>query len=170
MQEGKDARSERVAQGPQKGQRRAGNRQGVREVTFGIRVAVVADVEAIFQVRTSVRENHLDHAQLAQMGITPAAVTAMIAAEPCTWVAEEAGRVLGFSMIDLEEGSLFAAFVLPDHEGRGIGSQLVAAAEHALFTAHDEIWLETGATTRAAGFYRRLGWRDAGGRARATSG
>ena len=34
-----------------------------------------------------------------------------------------------FSIIEPEGGALFAAFVLPHHEGHGIGRQLVAAAE-----------------------------------------
>lgn len=122
------------------------------------RLARAADVAGIFHVRISVSENHLSRAQLAEMGITEDAITDMIATEPCAWVAVEGDQVLGFSMIDNEEGSLFAAFVLPAHEGRGIGARLVALAEAELFHHHPAIWLTTGATTRAAGFYRRLGW------------
>lgn len=89
----------------------------------------------------------------------------MIAAEPCAWVAVESEMVVGFSMIDQEEGSLFAAFVLPSHEGRGVGRSLVNEAEKHLFARHGVCWLETGSKTRAADFYRRLGWsneQDAG--------
>lgn len=130
-----------------------------------IRPAETADVASIFAVRTSVKENALSVADLADMGITPESVAAMIAAEPCAWVAVESETVIGFSMIDQEEGSLFAAFVLPSHEGRGVGRSLVNEAERHLFARHSTCWLETGGTTRAAGFYRRLGWlneQDAG--------
>ncbi len=113
----------------------------------------------IFAVRTSVTENPLTTQQLAEIGVTPASITQMIAATPCAWVAVQDGTVIGFSMIDRDEGGMFAAFVLPDYEGLGIGKMLVRMAEDALFQHHAKIWLETGATTRAAGFYRHLGWQ-----------
>ena len=123
-----------------------------------IRPATPEDLPAITHVRTSVRENHLSVEEMAELGITPETVTQMILASPCCWVAVEDGAVVGFSMIDAEEGSLFAAFVLPSHEGKGVGKWLVQVAEDQLFTTHSTIWLETGRTTRAAGFYRSLGW------------
>jgi ribosomal protein S18 acetylase RimI-like enzyme len=130
-------------------------------MTAQIRPAFVSDVPDIFHVRTSVRENHLSLEQLAQMGITKEAVAGMIASSPCAWVAIVDDLLVGFSMIDMDEASLFAAFVLPTHEGRGLGRKLVLAAEEKLFERHEEIWLETGRNTRALGFYRRLGWGNA---------
>ena len=123
-----------------------------------IRPATPRDVAGIFHVRTSVRENVLSRTELAQMGITEAAITELITDGPCAWVAVDGDEVVGFSMIDAQEGSLFAAFVLPSHEGRGLGRRLVDAAEGQLFRDHAVAWLETGAATRAAGFYRKLGW------------
>lgn len=134
-------------------------------MSIQIRPAETADVAGIFNVRTSVNENTLSVAELADMGITPESVAAMIAAELCAWVAVESETIVGFSMIDQQEGSLFAAFVLPSHEGRGVGRSLVNEAEKQLFAQHAACWLETGSATRAAGFYRRLGWlneQDAG--------
>jgi len=127
-------------------------------MTSCIRAATPDDVDAIFVVRTSVTENLLTLAQLSGMGITKATVTRMIAESPCAWVAVEDNKVVGFSMINGDSGSLFAAFVLPAHEGKGLGTALVRVAEDALFQRHQLIWLETGKTTRAAGFYRHLGW------------
>ena len=124
-----------------------------------IRLGTEHDVPAMFRVRTSVRENHLSMLELAAMGITPEALRGAIQAEPCAWVAIEAGEVLGFAMVDLQEACLFAAFVLPEQERRGIGRALIAACEAALFARHDMIWLETAGTSRAAGLYQRLGWR-----------
>ncbi len=123
-----------------------------------IRPATPEDLPAITHVRTSVHENHLSVEEMAELGITPEVVTQMILASPCCWVAVEDGAIVGFSMIDAEQGSLFAAFVLPSHEGKGIGRRLVQVAEDQLFTTHSTIWLETGRTTRAARFYRSLGW------------
>lgn len=123
-----------------------------------IRPAEPRDVEGIFQVRTSVTENTLTVTQLAEFGITKASITAMILSAPCAWVAVDREKVVGFSMVDLDEGSLFAAFVLPSYEGKGLGKKLVQAAEDALFRRHQVAWLKTGKATRAAGFYRHLGW------------
>jgi GNAT superfamily N-acetyltransferase len=82
----------------------------------------------------------------------------MIEAELCTWVALDGEIIIGFSMILSDEGCLFAAFVLPTYEGRGIGKALVDVAEQQLFLTHEQIWLETEKHSRAAGFYQRLGW------------
>lgn len=127
-------------------------------MSIQIRTADTSDVAGIFHVRTSVNENILSMDELSNMGITETSITKMIASDQCAWVAVQDGEVIGFSMIDVDEGSLFAAFVLPSHEGRGVGRGLVEAAEVALFARHAVCWLETGSTTRAAGFYRRLGW------------
>lgn len=131
-----------------------------------VRLARASDVGGIFHVRTSVSENVLTMSELAGMGITEASVAAMIEGSPCAWVASEGALVVGFSMIDPVEGALFAAFVLPSHEGKGIGKVLVQTAEAVLFAHHAVIWLETAKASRAAGFYRRLGWgneKDIGG-------
>ncbi|WP_425375408.1 GNAT family N-acetyltransferase [Rhizobium deserti] len=92
------------------------------------------------------------------MGVTHASISEMISGSPCAWVAILDHEIVGFSMIDVAQASLFAAFVLPLHEGKGLGSQLVLLAEDELFQHHSEIWLETEKNSRAAGFYRHLGW------------
>lgn len=61
-------------------------------------------------------------------------------------------------MIIPEEASLFAAFILPEYEGKGVGKKLIDGAEQALFKQHQTIWLKTGKKNRAAGLYRHLGW------------
>lgn len=140
-------------------------------MTIKIRPATTDDIAGIFHVRTHVRENHMSRDELTRAGITEVAVAGMIASQPCAWVAVTGDAVtgdavMGFSMVDLDEGSLFAAFVLPESEGQGIGRELVLLAEDALFARHPAAWLETGAATRAAGFYRALGWgneQDIGG-------
>lgn len=123
-----------------------------------IRPARVADVDAMFRVRTSVRENALTTDELAGMGITPDAIATAIRGSPCAWVAEVDGEVVGFVMVDLDTACLFAAFVLPGHEGRGIGKGLIRTCEAALFERHAVAWLETARDSRAAGVYRHLGW------------
>jgi ribosomal protein S18 acetylase RimI-like enzyme len=129
-------------------------------MSLEIRLAVRSDVSDLFRVRTSARENHLSMVRLSRMGITEISIAEMISASPCAWVAISGNEIVGFSMIDIDEGSLFAAFVLPSQEGKGIGRQLVQAAEEKLFEHHAHIWLETAKTSRAAGFYRHLGWNE----------
>lgn len=126
-----------------------------------IRPATPADVPGMFHVRTAATENALSAAQLAELGITPAAIAQMLRAAPCGWVALDGDTVVGFSMVDLDEACLFAAFVLAAHEGRGIGTALIRAAEEALFARHARAWLVTAAASRAARLYRHLGWGHA---------
>lgn len=95
---------------------------------------------------------------MEQMGITESAVTDMIEKSHCAWVAVDDGKVIGFSMILPDEGCLFAVFVLPEYEGRGVGRSLVDLAEQELFKHHKVVWLETDKNSRAAKFYMRLGW------------
>ena len=124
-----------------------------------IRLAEQADIPAIFAIRTSVRENHLSREQLTEMGITPDAISQAMEAAPCVWVAEVEGVAVGFAMADAEDGCVFAAFVLPEFEGLGLGRRLMARAEDFLFQHHLSIWLETAENSRASGFYRNLGWQ-----------
>ena len=104
-----------------------------------IRVANVGDIDTIFEIRTRVRENHLSREQLADIGVTPEAIREVIANAPCSWVAEVDGTPVGFSMADLEDACVFAAFVLPDYEGLGLGRLLMAKAEAFLFEQHSTI-------------------------------
>ncbi|EKS6728162.1 GNAT family N-acetyltransferase [Enterobacter mori] len=123
-----------------------------------IRIALSSDIEGIFDVRTSVKENHLSREEMERMGITESVISDMIEKSRCAWVAEDDGKLIGFSMILPYEACLFAAFVLPKYEGRDLGRRLVSLAEQELFKHHEVAWLETDKNSRAAEFYRRLGW------------
>lgn len=129
-----------------------------------IRPAVRADIAALFDIRTSVRQNHLSIEQLAGLGITPETIAETIAAAPCAWIAEQDGQPAGFAMADLDAGEVFALFIKPAFEGLGLGRQLLSQAEAALFQHHPVIRLTTDgdAAIRANGFYQRQGWRQAG--------
>jgi GNAT superfamily N-acetyltransferase len=75
------------------------------------------------------------------------------------WVAEDAGRIVAFSMAYAAEGKVFALFTLPGFEGRGCGSRLLDEALTWLKSlGHERAWLSTGRGTRAQAFYERRGW------------
>lgn len=124
-----------------------------------VRIANQADIAAVFDIRTSVKENHLSRAQLTEMGITADALQQAMLEAPCVWIAEVDGVAAGFSMVNVEDGCVFAAFVRPEYEGYGLGRSLMEKAEGLLFQHHPQIWLETAEASRASGFYRTLGWR-----------
>lgn len=127
-----------------------------------LRLATPADVDALFAIRVAVTDNALTGDQLADLGITPDAIGAAILAEPCAWVVEIAGEVVGFSMVDDSAGEVFALFVRPEWQGRGFGGRLLVAAEQALFQRHAMIWLVTDGSpgVRANSLYRAHGWRQ----------
>lgn len=129
-----------------------------------IRRARPEDVELLFDIRTSVRENHQSREELASIGVTPETVAEMLRTTSRAWVAEVDGEAAGFAMADAAEGTVFAMFVRPGWEGHGAGRALMGEAEAWLFGGGwEEIWLLTGRdpALRANGFYRRLGWTAA---------
>lgn len=130
-----------------------------------IRLATLADVEALFEVRTSVRENHQSRAELATIGVTPESIAEMLGSSSRAWLAEADGQAVAFAMADAGQATIFAMFVRPGYEGRGLGRALMREAEGWLFSqACQEIWLLTGGdpSLRAHGFYVHLGWASAG--------
>lgn len=127
-----------------------------------IRRAEVGDIEGIFSVRTRVVENHMTHAELAEIGVTATALPAMLDGPGCGWVALDGASVVAFAMANAQQASIFALFVLPAYENRGLGRRLLHAAEQWLRAQGClHLWLETDANdhVRAHGFYRHLGWR-----------
>lgn len=76
------------------------------------------------------------------------------------WIAEYDGDVVAFCYADKVNASIWALFVLPGHEGKGLGKALLKQAVEWLFeTGHVRVHLSTGANTRADRFYAAQGWR-----------
>ena len=123
-----------------------------------IRRATHADIARIMAIRHAVRENRLSDPNV----VTAADCARFIdRAEIWVWVAE--GVVQGFSAGDPDNGEIWALFVDPGHEGRGIGRALLAQACATLRSAgHGAATLGTDAGTRAERFYRTAGWIDGG--------
>jgi GNAT superfamily N-acetyltransferase len=124
-----------------------------------VREARGADLPGITRVRTSVAENLLTREQLAERGVTEASIAASFLADSKGWVALSGDEVVAFCIADRVSRSIFALFVLPPFEARGLGSRLLnLAVDWLCANGADTVWLTTGPTTRAASFYERRGW------------
>jgi GNAT superfamily N-acetyltransferase len=124
-----------------------------------IRPATLGDIPRIFEIRNSVGENRLSDPSV----VTEAHVASFIANE-ALWVWQEAdGIVTGFAGSDRRDGSIWALFVAPGHEGKGIGRALLKHACDALRAAgHTAAILTTEPGTRAERHYRADGWSVSG--------
>lgn len=131
-----------------------------------LRPATITDVETLFAIRCSVEENHQSREELVELGITPASVAEMIAGgEFACLIAEIEGKPVGFAMADYKEAYLFALFVRPEAEKRGVGSLLLRETEKMLaMRGLKSVYLVTGAdeSLRAVGFYKKQGWQITG--------
>lgn len=128
---------------------------------MNIRRATVEDVDAIFDVRTCVIENHMSEAQLAEMGVTRESTRQVILDDSLPiWCAFEKDSMVGFASIKIEDSELFALFVRPECEGKGVGSALHDAAVNWWFEYHpnEPLNLNTEKIARAFTFYQKRGW------------
>jgi len=122
-----------------------------------IRKATRADYPRMSEIRFAVRENQLANPSR----IAP--VVDWLFEHSIFWVWEEDGAIQGFSAADPRDGSIFALFVDPSYEGRGIGRALLPLACDVLREAgHTTATLTTEAGTRAERFYRADGWIEVG--------
>ena len=122
-----------------------------------LRTAVRSDMPALWEVRYAVRENTLTPGRIGDEELLRSIET-----EGRGWVAEADGRVLGFA-IGLNTGNVWALFVRPEAEGRGIGSALHAAMLDWFATQPlDTLWLGTDPHSRAYGFYLAHDWMHVG--------
>ena len=128
-----------------------------------IREIAVNDIPDLFVVRPQTRENAMSVEELASIGITPDSIEAAIRGSHKGWLFEENGEVGGFAMGDSDKGELTVMAMLPVHEGKGIGGQLLRNVECWLESEGcKRIWLttDTNPKLRAYGFYLSQGWED----------
>lgn len=135
-----------------------------RPVVHAIRPMCVDDMDAIFEVRTSVQHNHMSDDQLREIGITRERVAEQLqAGEVAGWCAICGDRVEGFSLATGHTREINALFVLPEKSGYGMGKDLLEeAVEYLRRQAPGPVRLRTDPTTPAYAFYLRRGWRDTG--------
>src|SRR5450830_494397 len=119
------------------------------------RRACAADIPAMSAIRLEVTKNVLRD---------PAKVTRQMYLDYLEeagrgWVAEVDGEVAAFCYAAREEGAIWALFVAPGYEGRGLAKHLLGLAVDYLFALGVEtIRLSTGEDTRADRFYAKQGW------------
>ncbi len=124
-----------------------------------IREAVLDDIPGMQVVRNAVKENQLSDPAL----VSDADCAAFISVRGKGWVAIENDTVIGFAIADMKEHNIWALFVDPDYEKKGIGKQLHDRMLNWYFSQTKEtVWLGTAPGTRAASFYRKAGWKETG--------
>ena len=124
-----------------------------------IREATVNDIPQIQVVRNSVKENMLSDPAL----VTDKDCEEFITVRGKGWVCEMDQRIVGFAIADLKENNIWALFLHPDYEGKGIGQILQNTMLDWYFSCTQEtVWLGTAFHTRAEQFYRKAGWKEVG--------
>lgn len=120
-----------------------------------IREAKINDIKQIQVVRNSVTENTLSNPDL----VTDQDCEEFITVRGKGWVCEIENKIVGFAIVDLKEKNIWALFLDPKFEKKGIGQQLHNIMLDWYFTqTKDTIWLGTAFNTRAEQFYRKAGW------------
>jgi GNAT superfamily N-acetyltransferase len=123
---------------------------------MNFREAKVGDIPALSEVRRAVKENVLSDPRK----VTREMYAAYLEESGKGWLCEVGGEVVGFCVASAGDASIWALFVKPSYEGRGIGKRLLRLATDWLFeTGATSIALSTGAHTRADRFYEEQGWR-----------
>ena len=123
------------------------------------RIATISDWSTMHQVRMSVRENILSD----PTKVTVADFQVILNTGGKAWVCEVNKQVVGFCILDFEKQNVWALFLLPEFEGKGIGKKLHDnMIEWAGDKGMEYLWLSTDPGTRAAGFYRKKGWKEVG--------
>ena len=123
------------------------------------REAIKEDIKQIQIVRNSVKENVLSNPNL----VTDEDCEEFMTVRGKAWVCEIDNQIVGFAIADLKENNIWALFLHPDHEKKGIGRILHQTMMDWYFTQTKEtVWLGTAFNTRAEQFYRKAGWKEVG--------
>lgn len=120
-----------------------------------LREATLQDYPGMHMVRMAVKENVLNNPDL----VTQKDYEEMIISKGKGWVYEINRTIAGFSIIDLSTKNIWALFVHPDHEKKGIGKKLFERMMNWGFAQGvDSFWLSTAPHSRAEQFYKAAGW------------
>lgn len=124
-----------------------------------LREARLTDIPQMQRVRVSVKENTLSNPGL----IKEKDYREYLSERGKGWLYEEDNVVVGFAIIDRVDNNVWALFIHPVSERKGIGRSLHKAMLDWYFSkTSDTIWLSTAPYTRAEKFYRKAGWKQNG--------
>ena len=124
-----------------------------------IRVAGIEDIAAMHAIRLAVRENALSDPSK----VRPSDYERYLTTRGRGWVHVLDGAITGFAIADADARSVWALFVTPEFEGRGIGRRLHDVMVDWLFrSSSGTVWLTTEPGTRAARMYAGSGWQHVG--------
>lgn len=123
------------------------------------REAGLTDIPQMQMVRNAVTENTLSDPAL----VSDEDVADYITRRGKGWVCEVDNIIVGFAIADLEDNNVWALFIQPGFDKKGIGRKLHDDMLNWYFQQTDiTIWLGTGPGTRAEQFYRKAGWNETG--------
>lgn len=127
--------------------------------SMNFREAGIDDISGMHVVRVAVKENPLPDPGM----ITTEDYADFLVNRGKGWLCETGGSIIGFAIADLEDHNVWALFITPGHEGKGVGKRLQQLMLDWYFNQTDEtIWLGTSPGTRAEQFYRLTGWKQTG--------
>ena len=123
------------------------------------REAEIKDIHQMHVVRTSVKENVLSNPGL----VTLQDYKDYLTTRGKGFVCEIDNIIVGFSIVDLIDKNVWALFVDPAYEGKGIGKKLHDLMLNWYFSQTTEtLWLGTEPNTKAEIFYRKNHWMENG--------
>ena len=123
------------------------------------RQAQITDIAQIQIVRNSVKENPLSDPAL----VPDKDVEDYITRRGRGWVCEIDNMIVGFAIVSITDHNVWALFIQPGFEKKGIGRRLHDEMMDWYFNQTKEtIWLGTAPGTRAEIFYRKAGWKEVG--------
>ena len=123
------------------------------------RLANTDDIKGIMKVRMSVKENILNNPDL----VTEKDCDEYLNIYGKGWVCVIKNSIVGFSIVGLKQKNIWALFVDPQFERKGIGRKLHDLMMDWYFSQTQEtVWLGTSPDTRAEKFYTKAGWTPVG--------
>jgi GNAT superfamily N-acetyltransferase len=123
------------------------------------REATKADIPQIQIVRNAVTQNVLSNPAL----VPDTDVENYITNRGKGWVCQIDETIVGFAIADLVDNNIWALFILPSAEAKGIGKKLHQIMLDWYFLQTDTtVWLSTDTQSRAATFYALQGWKAVG--------
>jgi ribosomal protein S18 acetylase RimI-like enzyme len=124
-----------------------------------LREATINDIPQMQLVRNSVKENQLSDPAL----VSDKDCEEYISERGKGWVCEADHSIVGFSIADLKDNNIWALFIHPNYESRGIGRSLHDLMLGWYFSQTQKtVWLSTAPSTRAEKFYKKAGWKVVG--------